>query len=233
MTANISPTTRRPWYRPSLTIQIMIGLVVGGVIGWLRPDWGNAVYFLRDIFINLIKSIIAPLVFSTIVVGVAGAGAVRKVGRMGAKALVYFEIVTTAALFIGLAVVNFTKPGAGVTLAATNTEVVNTIGQSHPRTLVETIVHAFPSSVIESMVHGDVLQIVAFSVLFALAVSAVGEKGKPIVRAMESLSQVMFKFTNYVMMFAPFGGGAAMAHTGGTQGLKVLLNLPQPMLSMA
>jgi proton glutamate symport protein len=225
VTTRESQRMRRPWYRPSLTIQIMIGLVVGGVIGWLRPDWGNAVYFLRDIFINLIKSIIAPLVFSTIVVGVAGAGALRKIGRMGAKALVYFEIVTTAALFIGLAVVNFTKPGAGVTLAATNTEIVNTIGQSHPRTLVETIVHAFPSSVIEAMVHGDVLQIVAFSVLFALAVSAVGEKGKPIVRAMESLAQIMFKFTNYVMLFAPIGVGAAMAHTIGTQGPGVLVNL--------
>jgi proton glutamate symport protein len=206
-------------------MQIMIGLVVGGVIGWLRPDWGNAVYFLRDIFINLIKSIIAPLVFSTIVVGVAGAGALRKVGRMGAKALIYFEIVTTAALFIGLAVVNFTKPGIGVTLAATNTDVIKTIGQSHPKTLIETIAHAFPSSVIEAMVHGDVLQIVAFSVLFALAVSAVGEKGKPIIRAMESLSQVMFKFTNYVMLFAPIGVGAAMAHTIGTQGPGVLVNL--------
>ena len=216
---------RRPWYRPSLTLQIMIGLVVGGVIGWLRPDWGNAVYFLRDIFINLIKSIIAPLVFSTIVVGIAGAGALRKVGRMGAKALIYFEIVTTAALFIGLAVVNFTKPGIGVTLAATNTDVIKTIEQSHPKTLVETIVHAFPSSVIEAMVRGDVLQIVIFSVLFALAVSAIGEKGKPIVRAMESLSQVMFKFTNYVMLFAPIGVGAAMAHTIGTQGPGVLVNL--------
>jgi len=203
----------------------MIGLVVGGFIGWLRPDWGNAVYFLRDIFINLIKSIIAPLVFSTIVVGIAGAGALRKVGRMGIKALIYFEILTTAALVIGLAVVNLTKPGAGVALAATNTDVLKTISQSHPKTLVETIVHAFPSSVIEAMVRGDVLQIVAFSVLFALAVSAVGEKGKPIVRAMDSLSQVMFKFTNYVMLFAPIGVGAAMAHTVGTQGLGVLVNL--------
>src|SRR5216684_6475676 len=211
--ALITQRTHRPWYRPSLTAQIMIGLVVGGFIGWLQPDWGNKVYFLRDIFLNLIKSIIAPLVFSTIVVGIAGAGALKKVGRMGAKALIYFEIVTTAALFIGLAVVNFTKPGVGVTLVASNTDVVKSIGQSHPKTLVETLVHAFPSSVIESMVHGDVLQIVAFSVLFALAVSAVGEKGKPIVRAMESLSQIMFKFTNYVMMFAPIGVGAAMAHT--------------------
>src|SRR5207244_1576756 len=134
---------------------------------------------------------------------------------MGIKALIYFEIVTTVALVIGLAVVNFTKPGAGVTLAASNTDIVKAIGQSHPKTLIETIVHAFPSSVIESMVRGDVLQIVAFSVLFALAVSAVGEKGKPIIRAMESLSQVMFKFTNYVMMFAPIGVGAAMVHTVG------------------
>jgi len=206
-------------------MQIMVGLVVGIVIGWLRPDWGNKVYFLRDIFINLIKSIIAPLVFSTIVVGIAGAGALRKVGRMGVKALIYFEIVTTAALIIGLAVVNFMKPGAGITLAASNTDIVKTIGQSHPKTLVETLVHVFPSSVIDSMVRGDVLQIVAFSVLFALAVSSVGEKGKPIIRAMESLSQIMFKFTNYVMMFAPIGVGAAMAHTVATQGLGVLVNL--------
>jgi Na+/H+-dicarboxylate symporter len=232
MSERVSLNMRRPWYRPSLTTQIMIGLVVGGIIGWLRPDWGNAVYFLRDIFINLIKSIIAPLVFSTIVVGIAGAGALPKVGRMGLKALVYFEIVTTAALFIGLAVVNFTKPGAGVTLAATNTELLSTIGQSHPKTFVETIVHIFPASVIEAMVRGDVLQIVAFSVLFALAVSAVGEKGKPIIRAMESLSQVMFKFTNYVMLFAPIGVGAAMAHTIGTQGLGVLVNLGKLILSL-
>ena len=210
----------------------MIGLIVGAVIGWLRPDWGNAVYFLRDIFINLIKSIIAPLIFSTIVVGIAGAGALRKIGRMGIKALIYFELVTTAALFIGLAVVNFTKPGAGVTLTAGNTDIVKAIGQGHPKTFVETLVHLFPSSVIESMVHGDVLQIVAFSVLFALAVSAVGEKGKPIVRAMESLSQIMFKFTNYVMMFAPIGVGAAMAHTVATQGLGVLANLGKLILSL-
>src|SRR5881392_2659426 len=133
MTATSVTSMRRPWYCPSLTMQIMIGLVVGAIVGWLRPDWGNAVYFLRDIFINLIKSIIAPLIFSTIVVGIAGAGALRKIGRMGVKALIYFEIVTTAALFIGLAVVNFTKPGAGVTLTAGNTDIIKTIGQSHPQ----------------------------------------------------------------------------------------------------
>src|SRR5436189_3235093 len=223
MSASTAQPARRRSYRPSLTVQIIIGLVVRGFIGWLRPDWGNAVYFLRDIFNNLIKSIIAPLVFSTIVIGIAGAGALRKVGRMGIKALIYFEIVTTAALFIGLAVVNFTKPGVGVTLTPSDTGIIKTIGQSHHKTLIETIVHVFPSSIVEAMVHGDVLQIVAFSVLFALAVSAVGEKGQPIIRAMESLSQIMFKFTNYVMMFAPFGVGAAMAHTIGTQGPGVLV----------
>src|SRR5881398_3092947 len=133
MSASTAQPPPRRSYRPSLTVQIMIGLVVGGFIGWLRPDWGNALYFLRDIFINLIKSIIAPLVFSTIVVGIAGAGALRKVGRMGIKALIYFEIVTTAALVIGLAVVNFTKPGVGVTLAASNTDVLKTVGQTHPQ----------------------------------------------------------------------------------------------------
>src|SRR6516225_3719754 len=131
----------------------------------------------------------------------------------------------TVQIVIGLVVVNFTTPGAGVTLAATNTDVLKTIGQRHPQTFVETVVHVFPASVIEAMVRGDVLQIVAFSVLFALAVSAVGEKGQPIIRAMESLAQIMFKFTNYVMMFAPIGVGAAMAHTIGTQGPGVLVNL--------
>ena len=203
----------------------MIGLIVGALIGWLRPDWGNKLYFLRDIFINLIKSIIAPLVFSTIVVGIAGAGALKKIGRIGIKALIFFEILTTAALFIGLAIVNFTKPGAGVTLEASNIDITKTIGQTHAQSLVETIVHIFPSSIIDAMVRGDALQIVAFGILFALAVSAIGEKGQPIVRAMESLAQIMFKFTNYVMMFAPIGVGAAMAHTIGTQGPAVLINL--------
>ena len=203
----------------------MIGLVVGALIGWWKPEWGNKVYFLRDIFINLIKSIIAPLIFSTIVIGIAGAGALKKVGRMGIKALIFFEIATTAALFIGLSVVNLVQPGAGVTLESGNVNVAKQIAQTHPQTLVETIVHIFPASILDAMVRGDVLQIVAFSVLFALAVAAIGEKGQPIVRAMGSLAQIMFKFTNYVMMFAPIGVGAAMAHTIGTQGPGVLVNL--------
>ena len=226
------PKTRRPWYKPSLTTQILIGLVLGGVLGYISPDWGNKVYFLRDIFLNLIKSIIAPLVFSTLVVGIAGGGDLKKVGRMGVKALLYFEVVTTAALFIGLAVVNIIKPGSGISLAANAAEVGQQLGQSHPKTLVETLVHIFPASIVDAMVRGDVLQIVAFSVLFAMAVSAMGTKGQPILNFCESLSQVMFKFTGYVMMFAPIGVGAAMAHTIGTKGLDVLKNLAMLIASL-
>src|SRR5919112_3405387 len=138
-------TRRRQWWRLSLTAWIMIGLVAGGALGYVRPDWCNAVFFLRDIFLNLIKSIIAPLVFSTLVVGVAGGGDLKKVGRMGAKALLYFEIVTTIALFIGLGVVNLVKPGVGVQLVATSTEIANQIRQNHPKTLVETLTHIFPA----------------------------------------------------------------------------------------
>ena len=216
-------THRRPWYRPSLTTQILIGLVLGGLLGYVSPKWGNNVYFLRDIFLNLIKSIIAPLIFSTLVVGIAGGGDLKKVGRMGVKALLYFEIVTTTALFIGLGVVNFTKPGAGVVLAGGGD--ISQLVKTQPQGFRDLLVHIFPASVIDSMVRGDVLQIVAFSVLFAMAVSAMGERAAPILRGCDALSQVMFKFTNYVMMFAPIGVGAAMAHTIATNGLAVLVNL--------
>jgi proton glutamate symport protein len=218
---------RRPWYVPSLTSQILIGLVAGGLIGYLGRkwgyNWGNNVYFLRDIFLNLIKSIIAPLIFGTLVVGIAGGGDLKKVGRMGAKALLYFEMVTTIALFIGLGVVNLIRPGAGVVLAGGSD--ISTLVKTQPQGFRELLVHIFPSSVADAAVRGDVLQIVAFTVLFALAVSAMGERAAPIVRGCEALSQVMFKFTNYVMMFAPIGVGAAMAHTIATNGLEVLKNL--------
>src|SRR5256885_13874182 len=148
---------RRPWYRPSLTTQIMIGLVLGGVLGYISPKWGNNVYFLRDIFLNLIKSIIAPLIFSTLVVGIAGGGDLKKVGRMGAKALLYFEIVTTIALLIGLAIVNLTKPGAGVLLSGGSG--IAFLVKKQPQGVRDLLVHIFPASVIDSMVRGDVLQI--------------------------------------------------------------------------
>ena len=220
-------TGRRPWYVPSLTTQILIGLVLGGLIGYLGRkwgyNWGDNVYFLRDIFLNLIKSIIAPLIFATLVVGIAGGGDLKKVGRMGLKSLLYFEIITTIALFIGLGIVNLTKPGYGVALTAARD--ISSLQQTHAQGFRDMLVHIFPSSIMDAMVRGDVLQIVAFSSLFAVAVAALGTKGGPIIRGCEALSQVMFRFTEYVMRFAPIGVGAAMAHTIATNGLGVLLNL--------
>ncbi len=215
---------QKRWYHISLTAQIFLGLVVGGLLGWLKPEWGVESAFIRNIFLNLVKSIIAPLMFSSIVAGIAGGGNLKKVGRIGVKALFYFEIVTTLALFIGLGVVNIVQPGVGVVLHAGANEV-DQIVQNHPKTFIETLVHIFPSSVIDAMARGDVLQIVAFSILFGMAVSALGKKGEPILVLCDSISQVMFKFTGYVMKVAPFGVGAAMAATIGHKGLSVLINL--------
>ena len=218
--------TTQPSSRFSLSLaqQIFLGMFIGGMIGWLQPQWGSSLFFLRDIFLNLIKSIIAPLVFSTIVVGIAGSGSARNVGRMGLRSLLYFEIVTTLALVIGLVVVNITQPGVGIQLNGTS-DAVQTIAQTQPKTLIQTLVHVFPSSIVDALLRGDVLQIVAFSILFGFGISAVGEAAAPLVRVCESLAQVMFRFTEIVMMFAPIGIGAAMAHTIGHQGLGILVNL--------
>ncbi|MDD8018192.1 MAG: cation:dicarboxylase symporter family transporter [Bacteroidota bacterium] len=215
---------KKAWWRISLTKQIMVGLIVGVLLGWLKPDWAVETAFLRTIFLNLIKVIIAPLIFGSIVAGIAGGGSAKKVGRIGVKALVYFEVVTTMALLIGLVVVNTTKPGVGVALKGDMIQM-GKIAENHPMNFVETIVHAFPSNIIDSMMRNDVLQIVAFSVIFAFAVSAMGKKGEPIIQLCDSLSQVMFKFTSYVMHLAPFGVGAAMAVTVGHMGIGVLVNL--------
>src|SRR5438874_10582033 len=151
--AKTQVSARRPWYRPSLTTQILIGLVLGGLVGYLGRkwgyNWGNNIYFLRDIFLNLIKSIIAPLIFSTLVVGIAGGGDLKQVGRMGAKALLYFEIVTTIALFIGLGIVNFTKPGAGVALVGGSD--ITSLVKTQPQGFRDLVVHIFPAIIFVCM----------------------------------------------------------------------------------
>ncbi len=212
----------------SLTTKILIGLILGVLLGWLKPDWGTAVRPLSILFLNLIKSIIAPLIFSTLVIGIAGTGDIRQVGRIGLKALIYFEIVTTFALFIGLAAVNITKPGVGVALPPAMTAAdaaARGITAARPQTLGEIIAHLSPASIIKAMADGDVLQIVVFTVLFALAVTSIGERAKPIITWCESLADIMFRFTEFVMKFAPIGVGAAMANTVGHSGLRVLKNL--------
>jgi proton glutamate symport protein len=220
-------------FRLSLTTQIFVGLLVGVALGLLLhyAFAANAtaiawVRVLSRVFLSLIKVIIAPLIFSTLVVGIAGAGSLKEVGRIGLKAIVYFEIVTTMALFIGLAAVNLTRPGDGVNLPAEpSPEAMEIAARAAKISAQDHIVAIFPTSIVRSMAENDVLQIVVFSLLFAAAVAALGEKGKPVLRLCESVSEVMFKFTNYVMHFAPWGVGAAMAVTVGKNGPEVLKNL--------
>ena len=220
-------------FQISLTTQILVGLVVGVLVGLVLHYSFEAnataiawVRVLSRIFLSLIKVIIAPLIFSTLVVGIAGAGSLKEVGRIGLKAIVYFEIVTTMALFIGLGAVNLTRPGDGVNLpnepSAEAKEIAARAGKISAQ---DHIVGIFPTSIIRSMAENDVLQIVVFSLLFAAAVAAMGDKGKPVLHLCESVSEVMFKFTNYVMHFAPWGVGAAMAVTVGKNGPEVLKNL--------
>ena len=196
-----------------------------------QQHWLEWIGLLRDVFLHLIKAMIAPLVFASIVQGIAGTGDLKKVGRIGAKALIYFEAVTTLALVVGLFMVNFVRPGAGVMLSG-STGALGTAVQSKPLTLVETFLHTFPTSLLEAMARGDVLQIVCFSVIFAMAVIAAGEAGRPVLLWCDSLTQVMFKFAGIIMKFAPFGVGAAMAVTVGHQGLDVLLNLGKLVLTL-
>jgi proton glutamate symport protein len=233
---------RRPWYHPTLSKQIVVGLLVGLVVGYVaracladRPaaldsflDW---IALIRDIFLHLIRMMIAPLVFASIVQGIAGTEDMKKVGRIGLKALIYFEVLTGLALLVGLLMVNLLQPGRGVILSG-DTAGLGEIAQHKPLTVIETFLHIFPTSVIQSMAEGDVLQIVAFSLIFALAVSAAGEAGKPVLVWCESLRQVMFKFAGLIMTFAPFGVGAAIAVTVGHQGLVALLGLGKLLLTL-
>ena len=207
----------------SLTKQILIGVALGIAIGHYAPEFGTSIGWIRDIFIHLIKLIIAPLVFATVVVGIAGGGG-KHIGRMGLKAGIYFEVVTTLALVVGLLVVNLVQPGAGVVLSGDPGSIAS-IAATQPKSIIETILHIFPTSIIDAMAKGDVLQIVTFSVIFALALSAIGERARPMVEWCDTLAQTMFKFTNIVMMFAPIGIGAAMAATIGHQGVEILTSL--------
>jgi proton glutamate symport protein len=231
-------------FRLSLTTQIFIGLALGIGVGALihrldadpvhKAEAIQWVRVLSRVFLNLIKVIIAPLIFSTLVVGIVGAGNIREVGRIGLKAIIYFEIVTTLALFIGLGAVNLTRPGeGGVTLPAQQSEEAKQVAANAAKmTPQDHIVNIFPTSLIKSMAENDVLQIVVFSLIFAIGVASIGEKGRPMLAFCESLSEAMFKFTNYVMKFAPYGVGAAMAVTVGSKGLTVLKNLAMLILTL-
>jgi proton glutamate symport protein len=207
----------------SLTAWILIGMVVGAEIGHDFPAWAINLRVLSLIFLRLIKTIIAPLIFATLVVGIAGHSNLKQVGRMGVKALIYFEVVTTIALFIGLAAINISKAGVGVTPPPAMHEA---LPPAPKQTAGDIIQHAFPENIAKAVAEGQVLQVVVFSIIFAIALALLSEaRRRPMLSFCESLSETMFKFTNIVMMFAPIGVGAAIAYTVGHMGLGILVNL--------
>jgi proton glutamate symport protein len=231
----------KPGWRFGLSQQIVVGLIVGVIGGYIinvsyadaaaRDEvlaWPN---LIKDIFLHLIRMMVAPLVFASLVQGIAGHEDIKKVGRIAVKSLVYFEVLSGLALFVGLFLVNLIKPGAGMTLSG-DVSKLNSIAQAHPHNVVETILHIFPTSVIQAMAEGDVLQIAAFSVVFAIAVSLAGDAGKPVLEFCGSLREVMFKFAGVIMTAAPFGVAGAIMSTVGDQGLVVLLGLGKLVLTL-
>lgn len=210
------------WFKKSLTAWILTSMVLGILVGYEHRDFSQNLTFLRQIFLNLVKTIVAPLLFSTLVVGIAGHSNLKQVGRLGWKSLLYFEIVTTVALVIGLIAINTSQAGVGII----QPEVLDKLPETKALTWDEHIVDIFPSNFIKAIYEGKVLQIVVFSVLFAIGLAMLPEdKKRPMIRACESLSETMFKFTNIIMYFAPIGIGAAMAVTVGHLGIGVLKNL--------
>lgn len=209
--------------RRSLTVWIVAGILVGAEFGHDWPTAAAGMQVLSVVFLRLIKTIIAPLIFSTLVVGIAGHSNLKQVGRMGIKALIYFEVITTIALFIGLAAINISKAGVGVTPpASAATQQI----QAPRQTTSDLIQHVFPENIAKSVAEGQVLQVVVFSIIFGIALALVEEKKRrPMLAFCESLSETMFKFTNIVMLFAPIGVAGAIAYTVGTMGFGIIRNL--------
>ena len=216
-------------FRPSLTTWIFISMLLGAEIGHDFPAFGVSLRLLAQIFLRLIKVIIAPLLFSTLVSGIAGHSDLKKVGRMGVKALIFFEVVTTLALFIGLAAINLSQAGVGAQIPANTAETV----KIESLTPSETVLHVFPENIAKSVAENQILQVVIFSLLFGVALALVKEeKRRPMLAFTESLAEVMFKFTNIVMWFAPLGILGAIAATVGSTGVGILGNLARLLLTL-
>ncbi len=212
-----------------LTALIFIALFLGVIVGHFFPDFAVKMKPFAEIFLRMVKMIIAPLLFSTLVVGIAGHGDAKSLGKIGLKTIIYFEIVTTLALIIGLTMGNIFKPGvgfvSGTSVHAMEMQAAGLVAASHAHTSIGAMVtDIFPTSIVDSMAKGNLLQIVVFSIFFALAICAVGKKAQPVLDILNSVSQIMFKFTEYVMYFAPLGIFGAIASTVGANGLSVLKN---------
>lgn len=205
----------------SMTTWILISMLIGAEIGNDFPAIAVNLRVLSLIFLRLIKTIIAPLIFSTLVVGIASHSDLKQVGRMGIKSIIYFEIITTLALFIGITAINISHAGDGIKLPAVSETI-----KVEKQTTTDVIAHIFPENIAKSVAEGQILQVVIFAIIFGIALAMLSDKKRaPILSVTESLSEVMFKFTNIVMLFAPFGVGAAIAYTVGHMGFGILTNL--------
>ena len=212
--------------RRSLTAWILVAMLVGAEVGHDAPAFAIKLRFLSQIFLRLIKTIIAPLLFGTLVSGIAGHADLKKVGRLGIKALIYFELVTTAALFIGLGAINLSRAGFGVQLPPSLPAEQTSAAKPAAMSPGDIILHVFPENIAQAVAEGQVLQVVVFSIIFAIGVGLLSEpKRRPMLSFAEGLTDAMFKFTNIVMLFAPVGVGAAIAYTIGHTGTGVLVNL--------
>jgi aerobic C4-dicarboxylate transport protein len=217
----------------NLTVQVLVAITLGALIGLFWRAAGRAMKPIGDTFVNLVKMVIAPVIFLTIVLGIATMRDLKKVGRVGGKALLYFEIVTTFALAIGLIVVNVTRPGAGLDVGAlAKGDVSKYTQQGEAMTFIDFVTHIIPSSAVDAFARGDVLQVVFFAVLFGVALASLGESGAPVTVLLERLSKVMFKIVAIVMKVAPLGALGAMAYTVGTFGVRSLLPLGRLMLDV-
>jgi proton glutamate symport protein len=219
------------WRKPSLTYWIFFAMLLGGEIGLDRPQLAEHLRVFSDIFLRLIKVIVAPLIFGTLVTGIAGHGNLRSVGRIGVKSLIYFEIVTTLALFIGLGAINISRAGEGLSVTAATTATEPALSAA-PLHWDDFLLHIFPENLAKSVAENQILQVAVFSVLFGIALARLSEsKRTPMLSFCESLTATMFAFTNLVMYFAPIGVGAAMAYTVGHMGIAVLLPLGKLLLT--
>lgn len=218
--------------RISLTQWIVVAMIVGTVWGALAPDSAQKLAPFSSIFLRMIRSIIAPLIFGTLVIGIAGHGDdMKRVGRLAFKSILYFEIVTTLALFVGLSVVNIAKPGVGVSLNVSAKSATELAGQQ--TTFAGILEHIVPTSFVDAAARNEVLQIVFWSILFAVALARVKSDHKTVVlRFLESFTEVIFRLVAIIMKYAPIGIGAAMAVTVGHSGLGVLVNLGKLVLTL-
>ena len=212
--------------RKSLTVWIVISMIAGCEVGFSFPDFALKLQVLSGIFLRLIKTIIAPLLFSTLVVGIAAHSNLKQVGRMGLKAILYFEAVTTLALFVGLAAINLTQAGVGAQMNAQETQIERANKLLEQKQSHDALLDVFPENIAKSIAENQILQVVVFSILFGVALAKVAEqKKKPMLQFVEGLSEVMFKFTDLVMYLAPLAVGGALAYTIASMGFGVLKNL--------